>query len=95
MSTVRYDKELDQAPDAESADLVKLSAQHARLYREALNAMVAEGSIHSYWEDVLFRMNAVAVHARDTFGLFWADVDRLEDYQRILAHIDEGRDIPG
>ena len=92
---IRYDKELDQDPDAESADLVKLSAQHARLYREALRTMVAEGDLHCYWEDVLFRMNTVAVHARDTSGQFWADVDRLEDYQRILAHIDEGGDSPG
>ena len=88
----RYDKELNQPPDAESADLVKISAQHARLFREALHTMVLEGSVDRYWEEALFRMNSLPVYARDTGGLFWADVDRLEDYQRILAHIDEDSD---
>jgi choline kinase len=91
----RYDKELDQPPDAESADLVKLSAQHARIYQEALHAMMVEGRFDSYWEDVLFRMKSLPVYARDTCGLFWADVDQFEDCQRILAHIDEDTNSSG
>ncbi len=83
----RYEKELSEPPDAESADLVKLSAGHARTYGHTLREMMAEGSFDCYWEDVLFRMNPVRIIAKDTCGHFWADIDRLEDYERILSHV--------
>jgi len=86
---IRYGKELDEQPHAESADLVKLSAQHARVYGQSLHASVAEGDIGCYWEDVLFRMNSVRIIAKDAAGVFWTEIDRFEDYRRLVSHFDK------
>ena len=62
-----------------AVDCLKTLAQYSE--------MMAEGSFDCYWEEVLFRMRPVRIIAKDSCGQFWADIDRLEDYERILSHL--------
>lgn len=83
----RYEKELGEPADAESADLVKLNPSHALIYGRKLRATLADKNFDLYWEDVLFRMNPIRIIAKDTCGIFWADIDQFEDYEQILSHV--------
>ena len=41
-----------------------------------------------WWENVLYSMqDERIIHIRDVRGCFWAEVDFIEDYQRILEHV--------
>ena len=84
---IQYGKELDEPADAESADLAKLSSSHALIYGQVLRALQGGNHDEMYWEDALFHMRGVEILAKDTGGLFWADIDRQEDYERILSHV--------
>ena len=49
--------------------------------------MIDEQKHSVWWENVLYEMShESAVYVNGTDGKFWAEVDYVEDYERILAH---------
>lgn len=53
-----------------------------------LEEMIAKSRHSVWWENVLYEHLAERpVHVVDTNGLFWAEVDYVEDYERILAFV--------
>lgn len=56
-------------------------------FASKLSEMIARQEHGVWWENVLYELShESAVRVRDTYGKFWAEVDYVEDYERILAH---------
>ena len=81
-----YGKSLDEPVDAESTDLIKLNAEHAALFGEKLRDMLASGQHDEYWEAVVFNLENIPVFTVDVVGVFWGEIDDIEDYERIVEY---------
>ncbi len=50
-----------------------------------LNELIVTGKYNMWWEDVLYSfVPERSVYVKDIKGMFWAEVDFIEDYERIL-----------
>jgi choline kinase len=65
---------------------VKVNREHTVVYREMLERMIDQRYHDKYWEDVLMAANGkLPVNALDTNGLFWSEIDFIEDYERVMG----------
>ncbi|MCI8780148.1 MAG: phosphocholine cytidylyltransferase family protein [Lachnospiraceae bacterium] len=54
-------------------------------FKERLNKLIKEGKYNMWWEDVLYSfVGERPIFVEDVAGNFWAEVDFIEDYERIL-----------
>ena len=52
---------------------------------ERLQELIEKGEHHRWWEDVLYSfVGEQPIKVRDIDGMFWAEVDYVDDYERIL-----------
>lgn len=52
-----------------------------------MEAMIARQEHSVWWENVIYSMTGQQpVYVEDVHGQFWAEVDYIEDYERILEH---------
>ena len=59
-------------------------------FRKMLHTLMEAEQYTSWWEDVLYQLSTdYDVFVRDVAGHFWAEVDYIEDYERIMAYIYE------
>lgn len=57
-----------------------------------MEAMIAQQKHSVWWENVLYDMTAERdIYVKNVEGRFWAEVDYIEDYERILEHRGAGR----
>ncbi len=86
---VRYGKELKpEERNTEYVGITFLRRDFVPVFRKRLEDMVSRQEHGVWWENVLYSMiGERPVYVRDVEGLFWAEVDFIEDYQRILAHV--------
>jgi hypothetical protein len=55
--------------------------------RKRLEQMVEQQRHGDWWEQILYSMTAERpIWAKDIAGRFWAEIDYIEDYNRILAY---------
>jgi choline kinase len=54
---------------------------------------VAAEDYNCWWEDVIYRTVDAGedVHIKDIAGRFWAEVDYIEDYERIKVFVRNSR----
>lgn len=84
----KFGKDLTVAETTgECLGVAKLGANFVAHYKEHMEDMIKRG-IHSvWWENVLYDLAATEnIYIEDVCGSFWAEVDYLEDYKRILNH---------
>ena len=56
--------------------------------RERLLQMIEWQRVSDWWEQVLYSMTSERpIWAKDIAGVFWAEIDYVEDYERILAYL--------
>ena len=87
----KYGKELsDEETTGEYVGIAKLSSKDVGFMKEELERFI-NSQKHSYWwEDVFYRnIEKKPIHIKDIKPLFWAEVDYIEDYERILEYADE------
>ena len=49
--------------------------------------MIENGEYDLWWENVLYSMaDTEKIHVVDVDGIFWSEVDTIEDYRRVLEH---------
>lgn len=61
-------------------------------FRERLETMVNNQNHSFWWEEVLYSMKMErSIWAEDVEGSFWAEIDYIEDYKRILEYRKNGR----
>ncbi len=85
---LKYGKELTGADiTGEYIGVARLANTFLPRFRQKLEDMIAEGKHSVWWENVLYELSHVTpVYVAGTEGGFWAEVDYIEDYERILAH---------
>ena len=86
---VRYGKELmPEERNTEYVGITFLRRDFVPVFRKRMEEMVSRQQHNVWWENVLYSMiGERPVYVRDVEGMFWAEVDFIEDYQRILAHV--------
>lgn len=83
---IKFGKELTgEDVSGEYIGAAKIESAFVDKYIERLTELIAEGSHGMWWEDVLYSfVKDRAVYVKDIKGKFWAEVDYIEDYERIL-----------
>ena len=57
-------------------------------FKDMMNQLIETEQYSCWWEDILYRCSADRdVYVRDIAGHFWAEVDYIEDYERIMAYV--------
>lgn len=84
----KYGKELSDAEtDGEYIGIGVIRAPFVTRFKQRMLDMVARQQHGVWWENVLYSfVGEEPVHVEDVHGRFWAEVDYIEDYERILRH---------
>ncbi len=84
----KYGKELTgEDISGEYIGVGRFSREFMPTFVSQMDRMIARQQHGVWWENVLYSMiPATDVFVEEIGGQFWAEVDYIEDYQRILAH---------
>ena len=84
-----YGKDLAvEQRNCEYVGIGKLRADFIPTFVDHLDKLIWAESYNMWWEDALYRFkDETPVHVVDVEGLFWGEVDTIEDYQRIVDFI--------
>lgn len=87
----KFGKDLDVSETTgEYVGVAKISSGFIDTFKAKLVSMVQEQSHGKWWEDVLYEMVGKRdIFVRDISGKFWAEIDYIEDYQRIRDWVSE------
>lgn len=87
----RYGKELTvEERDCEYVGIAYLSGAFIPKFLGRLNEMIDEQCHGKWWEDAIYSLSSeYPIPVKDIAGMFWAEVDFIEDYRRILDYIKE------
>ena len=85
---LKYGKELTGNDiTGEYIGVARLSRSYLPKFQKKMLAMIDEQKHDAWWENVLYELShESSVFVESTGGKFWAEVDYVEDYERILAH---------
>ncbi|MDR2732783.1 MAG: phosphocholine cytidylyltransferase family protein [Fibromonadaceae bacterium] len=83
-----YGKGMDcHKADCEYVGLAMIRGGLIKKCRDKLDEMVENQHHHDWWEQILYSMSAErSIWTRDIAGSFWAEIDFIEDYERILDY---------
>ena len=87
-----FGKELDRIPrTTEYVGIARISGDLVPEFRHRLEDLVEAERYDLWWENVLYEnIDKTPVHVRDMSDFFWAEIDYIDDYQRILNYIRTG-----
>lgn len=85
----RFGKELRREErNSEYVGIAVLKGKWIRKFHDRLCLMIENGQYDLWWENVLYSfVGSEDIHTVDVDGIFWSEVDTIEDYQRVLKHI--------
>lgn len=85
----RYGKELKREErDCEYVGIARLEKEFVPLFKARLIDLVSHQKHGLWWENVLYSLtDQEEIHNLDVDGRFWAEIDFIEDYQRILDYV--------
>lgn len=87
----RYGKELRR--DERNCEYVGIGIVRNRwvkAFHDRLCKMIEDGQYNLWWENVLYSfVGEENVYTYDVDGVFWSEVDTIEDYHRVLAYCTE------
>ncbi|MBO4568905.1 MAG: phosphocholine cytidylyltransferase family protein [Candidatus Methanomethylophilaceae archaeon] len=88
----RYGKDLKIGERThEYVGLAKISACKVSTFAERLESMVKAEKYDLWWENVLYEyIDEDPVYVVDVSDMFWAEVDYIQDYDRIMEYIRTG-----
>ncbi len=88
-----YGKELThEQTKGEYVGIAKISKNDIEFFKNELKRLV-ESQKHDYWwEDVFYANNQKDIFIKDIKGHFWAEVDYIEDYERIKEYLKENHE---
>lgn len=84
----KHGKDL-QLPDitGEYVGIARLKESILPAFVQRLEEMIGRQEHSVWWENILYSfIGEKDIYVRDIKGLFWAEVDYIEDYHRILEH---------
>lgn len=85
----RYGKNLTfDERDCEYVGIAKIKSCFVPVFKNQLIKMVSNQEHNVWWENVLYSLTEKEnIYALDVNELFWAEVDFIEDYKRILDYV--------
>lgn len=88
---VKYGKDLaTEIRTHEYVGVCKVRPSFIGRFHEMMDKLIEEENYNYWWEDILYQCSATEdVFVRDVSEYFWAEVDFIEDYERIIKHIHE------
>ena len=87
---VKFGKDLsEEETTGEYVGVGRLSREYCVNFRQKVIDAVAAGDYNCWWEDIIYRsvVDGAEVFVRDIKGHFWAEVDYIEDYERIKQFV--------
>lgn len=91
---LKYGKQLsNEETTGEYVGIAKLSKDYLVGFRQRVIEAVGSEDYACWWEDIIYRTveQGQDVHVKDIAGSFWAEVDYIEDYERIKAFVRRSR----
>lgn len=87
---MKYGKELEGNDiTGEYVGIAKINKNFIKKFKESLEEMINNQKHSLWWENALYRLiDKQDIYIKDVGGKFWAEVDYIEDYERILAFRD-------
>ena len=84
----KYGKELKRDErNSEYVGIGVLRKDWVTRFQDQLCSMIENGEYNLWWENVLYSMvDHEKIYTVDVEGVFWSEVDTIEDYQRVLAY---------
>lgn len=81
--------------NAEYVGQARIAASFMPAFRRRLLELIEAQKSGLWWEDVLYSFipDGVPVFARDVAGIFWGEVDYVEDYDRIVRWVNAHRAV--
>ena len=85
---IKFGKELEgEDISGEYIGIAKIKAPFMESFKGMLTHLITTGKYNMWWEDVLYSfVEERSIFVRDIQGMFWAEVDYIEDYERILKY---------
>lgn len=82
----KYGKNLSGSDiTGEYIGIAKINKDFIKEFKESLNYIIENQKYSLWWEDALYRLiNNKEIYVKNIDGYFWAEVDYIEDYERIL-----------
>lgn len=86
---VKYGKELErELRTHEYVGVGRVQPPFMPSFKAMMHELIEAEQYSFWWEDILYRCSAEHdVYVRDIAGHFWAEVDYIEDYERIMEYI--------
>lgn len=83
---IKFGKDLTgEDISGEYVGIAKIQKNFLKEYLTRLDEFIKDGRHGKWWEDVLYSFALERpIYIRDINGMFWAEVDFIEDYERIL-----------
>ncbi len=86
----KYGKQLtNEQTTGEYVGIGRLDRNYMQLFRQNVIDAVANEDYNCWWEDIIYRTveDGKNVYVNDVAGVFWAEVDYIEDYERIKSFV--------
>ncbi|MBR3722049.1 MAG: phosphocholine cytidylyltransferase family protein, partial [Selenomonadaceae bacterium] len=86
---VKYGKELARSIRThEYVGIGKVEPSFLPYFMKKMNQLIEEEHYDYWWENILYSCSEERdVYIRDIAGHFWAEVDYIEDYERIMEYV--------
>ena len=88
---VDYGKELDlNNRSCEYVGIARISKEFMPEFIENLEYLIKTEDYNLWWENILYSLSDTKdIHVKDVEGRFWGEVDTIEDYERVLNHLNK------
>lgn len=85
---IKFGKELEgEDISGEYVGVAKINKEFLSCFHKRLEELIRSNKHFMWWEDVLYSyVGEKEIYVRDVIGRFWAEVDFIEDYERILQY---------
>jgi choline kinase len=83
---IKYGKELEgEDISGEYIGIAKIAKEFLPIFKERLDELIKTQQHGLWWENVLYSLiSEYDIYVKEINGKFWAEVDYIEDYERIL-----------
>lgn len=72
---------------AEYVGIAKISGDYINQFKKQLESLVSSQNSSMWWEDVLYsQIGEQDIYVMDINGLFWMEIDYIDDYYKILEY---------
>ncbi|MBE5882417.1 MAG: phosphocholine cytidylyltransferase family protein [Lachnospiraceae bacterium] len=89
----KYGKELPlKERSCEYVGIAKITKAFMPVFKDRLNLLVNSQKYNFWWENVLYSFTDKGerdIYTVDVNGLFWAEIDFFDDYERILKFVEK------